>query len=253
MNTSHDNQETRYRCALAVTLRRKAADVELLTTHVGASGAFLRCEASPPTHSLVRLAFTLPEVADRLEVSACASAIVTPAEATDRYPGFDARFVGLSGSPKERWDALLRRLRREQPEGKGATLVLARPSYVDRFQRRGLIALDAPLRPATSQDLRELVEGQVLGGALFVPTEVAIVVGATLNVQLLHPITGDVFPLEGVVKRRVTAPLPGVHVALTGLTDEIRGGLQEFVDSVLVVADYDVELLEPPVLRARGT
>jgi hypothetical protein len=158
--------------------------------------------------------------------------------------------VGLSGLPRERWDQLLRRLRREHPDGQGSTLVLARPSYVDRFQRRGLVALDTPLRPTNGRQLRELVEGQILHGALFVPTDMAIVVGATVNVQLLHPITGDEFPLEGVVRRRDAAPA-GVHVELTGLTEEIREGLQEFVDSVVVVADYDVEVLAPAALRVR--
>lgn len=244
-------EETRYRCALAVTVRRRTQDVEALTTNVGTGGAFVRSEASPPRSSLVRLVFTLPGTTSRLEVSACVADVVEPAAALDTYPGFDARFVGLSGAPKEQWDSLLRGLRRDGLNDRSSTLVLARPSYVDRFQRRGLVALETPLRVANQDELRALVDQQVRKGALFVPTAMAIVVGASINVQLMHPVTGDEFPLEGVVRRREQGSRPGVHVELTPLGPETSAGLDEFLDSVLVVADYDVEILDGAVLRVR--
>lgn len=248
--------ERRFPAAVAVTLRKQGQDQELLTSHVSYGGAFVQASHTPPMNSLVRLVFTLPPDQAKVAMSACVSQVALSESVADRQPGFGVRFVGLSGEPKERWERLIRSLHavvpRDRDEGKAVPVVLARPSYVDRFLRKGRLALDLPLMPESPEKLARLVESQILQGTLFVPTKVALVVGAHVTVQLAHPLLlEETFPLEGTVRRRETAPEAGVMVELTYLPPEVRQGLEEFMTSVLVVEEYDVDIFAAPSVTTR--
>src|SRR5687767_12566724 len=119
--------EKTYRCELAVTLRKRSENLELLTSEIGFGGAFVRTSSPPPLNSLVRLAITLPVDEATLDLSAHVTEIVSPAEAANHYPGFAARFVALNGPVKQRWEALVQSVRgMVSPR----TISFARPSYV---------------------------------------------------------------------------------------------------------------------------
>jgi Tfp pilus assembly protein PilZ len=236
-----------YRCALAVALKRRGGDAEVLTSQVSFGGVFVRIDQPPPLGSLVRIVLTLPDEAN-LAVSAHTTEIVDPVLAPDRYPGFFAKFLAFSGSPKERWEGFVQTLSRDRVDLLTTTLVLARPSYVERFRRNNALAVDVPFRPMTVQELSLIVGMEVLNGSLFVPTELGLMVGANVNVQLVHPLSEQVFPLLGNVIGRKTTGVRGVDVAFAPISSETREGLLEFVDSVLLIQEYDIDVLTGPLL-----
>jgi hypothetical protein len=244
-------EERRYRCAVPVTLRRRGTDLALLTSEVSFRDAFVRTTDAPPANSLVRLVFTLPPDDAKITLSAHVTRVIAADAVQDHYPGFIARFVGLDGPVKARWEALVQELRREHSESEDTTVVFAPLEYVDRFQRKAPAAGDLWLRPSTVEELDSLVRGDIPGGAVFVPLASGTP-GTNVTVQLVHPITESAFPLEGVVKRPGTGGHPGgVTVGLSPLTDQSRVELQEMVDSVVVLEDYDIELFEEPSVRQR--
>jgi hypothetical protein len=243
--------EPRFRCAVPVTLRRKGTDLGLLTSEVSFRDAFVRTTSAPPVNSLVRLVFTLPPDDAKITLSAHVISVVTTVDNADHYPGFLARFVGLDGPPKTRWEALVQSLRGEDLRAADTTVVYAPMSYVDLFQAQGPAAGDLWLKPASLEDLDRIVREEVPSGSILVADAKPIAPGTNVTLQLVHPVTEASFALEGVVRRRGADAREGVLVGLTPLTYERRVELSEMAESVVVLEDYDIELYEEPVLSKR--
>ncbi len=247
MSAGAKSTPVRFRCALPVTLRKRSGALELLTSDVGFRDAFVRTDAPPPCGSLVRLDFVLPPDGAVVSISAAVEAIVPASPDAAHYPGFLARLIGLDGPPKARWEALVQSLREHHPDATRTTVVFARRSYVDRFQQRGLPSLTLRYRPPSVEGLTVAVETAVAGGLLSVPTSMAIVLGAPVELQLEHPITEERVSLPGTVKRRDTA-VGTVGIALEPQSDEAARDLREFADSVVVLEEYDVDVRSSPTL-----
>jgi hypothetical protein len=236
----------RFRCALPVTLRRRSQDLELLTGDVSLSGAFVRSSDCPPKNSLIRLVFTLPPDDTKLTVSGSVLHVVSSADRNpNEYPGFAVQFVGFAGPAKERWEQLVRPLSRDPGAERKKTLVFAAPTYVERFRSAGPVTAELELRPTMDQ-LQALVGQEIPGGTLFVPSAAAVAPGASVVVRVVHPLAQESFPLEGTARRPDGDAAQGVDVRLVELTAEGREALVAFRDSVMVVDDYDIEVLEAP-------
>ncbi len=176
--------------------------------------------------------------------------VVVPDGVEEHYPGFAARFVALDGAVKDRWESLVYKLRRDHRESGAKTVMFARPSYVARFQLTAPVVDDIRLVPDSLEELERIIREDIPAGTLFIPTATSVVLGANVSVKLVHPITRDVVPLEGIVRRRGAGAQAGVLVGLAKLSMDVRVGLQELLDSVVVLEDYDVELYEEPTLTA---
>jgi hypothetical protein len=239
----------RFRCALPVTLRKRSQDLELLTADVSLTGVFVRSSDCPPKNSLIRLVFTLPPDDVTLTVSGMVLHVVSSADRNpNEYPGFAVQFVGFSGPAKDRWEQLVRPLSRDPGAERKKTVVFAKPSYMQRFRSKGPVALELELRP-TVDELGKLVDLEIPGGTVFVPTDVAVSPGTNVIVRVMHPLlVEESFPLEGTA-RRPDGKARGVDVRLVELTAEARTALADFRDSVMVVDDYDIEVLEAPQVR----
>lgn len=243
--------DQRYRCALAVALRRRGTDEQLLTSDVSFRGAHVRTDTPPPMNSLVRLVFTLPPDDARLALSAHVTRLVGKDDGQGEYPGFVVRFVGLDGAVKERWESLISWLRSEHAQSVRRTVTFARPSYVRLFQQKASAAVDLWMRPVSVEELLELIEREIPQGHVLIPTTAKVAPGLNVTVRLVHPITEDVFALPGVVRRRGEARSgDGVLVALEPLSPDVLAGLTEMAESVVVLEDYDVELYEEPSLES---
>jgi hypothetical protein len=238
--------ERYYHCALPVTLRRRGEDLRLLTSEVSFKDAFVRTTEPPPVNSLVRLVFTLPPDDAKIAISAHVARVVAADSGEEHYPGFAARFVALDGPVKDRWESLVWILRREHREAGATTVTFARPSYIARFQLQAPVVDDIRLTPASVEELVRIVTEEIPTGTIFIQTSTSVVLGANVCVQLVHPITAEAFPLEGVVRRRGAGAQPGVLIGLAKLPMDARVGLQELLDSVVVLEDYDIELYEEP-------
>lgn len=244
-------EEKRYRCAVPVTLRRRGTDQPLLTSEVSFRDAFVRTDDPPPQNSLVRLVFTLPPDDAKVALSAHVIKVIGGAAVHDHYPGFVAKFVGMDGPVKVRWEALIQALRREYADSADTTVVFAAVDYVDIFQKKAPAAGDLWLKPPTVDELDRIMK-DIHAGTVFVPWTSPVTPGANITIQLVHPLTQAIFPLDGVVKRPGTAPHrpgeEGVSVGLSPLSDQARVELQEMADSVVIVEEYDVELFDDPTV-----
>ncbi len=222
--------------------------MELLTGDVSLNGAFVRATECPPKNSLVRLVFTLPPDDTKVTVSSTVVHTVSVAEGNpNEYPGFAVQFMGFSGPAQERWEELVRPLSREPGAERKKTRVFAPPSYVQRFQSTAPSALDLELAP-TAAEFDAVIDGEIPHGTLFVPTDAFVPPGANVIVRLVHPLSQEWFPLAGTARRPDGAVMNGVDVRLTELTREALAALAEFRDSVMLLSDYDIEVLEAPTV-----
>jgi hypothetical protein len=250
MNSDTLQGELRFRCAVPVTLRKKGTDLALLTSEVSFRDAFVRTGDAPPVNSLVRLVFTLPPDDAKITLSAHVTSVVKPDGNPDHYPGFVAKFVGLDGIAKERWEDLIQSLRGDEMGAKDTTVVFAPLSYVDLFQSRGPAAGDLWLQPASVEELERIVREEIPSGTVLIPSAAAVTPGANVTIQLMHPVTQVVFAIEGVVRRRGPGAQEGVLVGVAPLSHERSVELTEMAESVIVLEDYDVELYDEPVLSS---
>jgi hypothetical protein len=243
--------EQRFRCALAVTLRRRGTDEHLLTSDVSFRGAYIRTGSPPPANSLVRLAFTLPPDDAKITISAHVARVAMHDDARDQYPGFVARFVGLDGPVKERWERLISWVRTEHGHSVRKSVSFARPSYVRLFQQKAPSGDDVWMLPDSVEELQRIIREEVPTGTVVAKVAAKVSPGVNVTVRLVHPITEAVVMLPGVVRRRgdeVPAD-DGVPISLLPLTDALRGALTEMDESVVVLEDYDVELYSEPSLE----
>lgn len=242
--------ERRFHCALPVTLRRRGEDLHLLTSDVTFKDAFIRSTAPPPLNSLVRLVFALPPDDTKLALSAHVTDVVPAEGSAERYPGFAVRFVALDGAAKDLWEGLVWRLKRDHREAAATTVMFARPSYVARFQLGAPVADDIRLAPGSVEELARIINEEIPTGTLVIPTAAPTVLGANVRVEIVHPITDDVVPLEGVIRRRGAGAQAVVMVGLAKISMDLRIALQELLDSVVVLDEYDVELYEDAAVTA---
>jgi hypothetical protein len=236
-----------FRCALAVILKKRTENLELLTSEISFAGAFVRTTAPPPLNSLVRLLVTLPPDDMVLDVSAHVTEIVGPTGDAEHYPGFAARFVALNGPVKRRWETLVQSVRSTVS---ARTITFARPSYVMRLQLKEPTS-QLRYRPSTFEELATLIEEQIPAGSFFVPTTDPVVLGSNVKVTIVHPITEDTLELPGSIVRNGSGA-PGALVRLAPLDDATRALVKEFADSVVVHVDYDVSLFDEAALSERG-
>ena len=218
--------ELRFRCAVPVTLRRRGTDLNLLTSEVSFRDAFVRTTSAPPVNSLVRLVFTLPPDSAQIALSSHVTGVVGEGNA-DHYPGFVARFVGLDGAAKQRWEALVQSLRGAELGAADTTVVFAPLSYVDLFQSQGPAAGDSLAPAGVRRGLDRIVRDEVPSGAVFIPTATPLTPGSNVTIQLLHPVTQAVFAIEGVVQPPRARLQEGVVVGVAPLSPERSAALTE--------------------------
>ena len=248
------SEERFYRCSLPVTLRRRGADLHLITSDISFQGAFIRTEEAPPLNSLVRVCFTLPPDDTTLALSAHTVQVVKPGSTTNQYPGFGAHLVGMNGDIKARWESLVWSLKREHKQSVHTTVNFARPSYLSlvRQQQKTKVPEGATLRwlPESVEMLARIVREDIPSGTIFVAaTGTTTPPGTKVCVELVHPITAEILALPGVIRRRGgVGAADGVLVALSPVSAELSLALTDMADSVCVVPDYDIDLFARPSL-----
>jgi hypothetical protein len=215
--------------ALKLTVAWGRREFAALSEDVSFGGLALRTPAQPPERELVGLRMTLPS--DGLDLHARGMVVRRLAPAPGGVAGLGVRLYALSGAERERWVGFVRSLGSSSPRAPLAALA----GRTLPGERRRAVRLQ--LRFATVTELEALCVRDVSKGGLVVDTGLALPPGTPVRLSLLHPGSGEQFPLDAVVRWRATGPRPGVGLELTSLTGLRRAELVEFVRSELPVDD----------------
>lgn len=239
---SRTNARLLVRMPLTVFVGKRSCPVQ--SEQIWTGGLLVRCDLPVPPRQLVKLQIETPPEGERVSLNAMVDS-VRPA-APGVAPALTLSLYGNGGAPLDRWNALLNEIRARFPDAASHPVVTAQvapstPDAVHRHHVRFFAAFE--VRVATVDELMTLVTGDISRGGLFLRTRRAVATGDLLQLDLVHPISGDVFPLRGVVRRRVSdGEASGLGVELVDLDAERQKALWEFVSSGL--PDVEIDLVE---------
>lgn len=227
-------REQRYPVRIPILLRIGQRTVEEVTEDVSHSGVFVSTDLEIRPGQLVHVSIVLPPRG----ASLTAPAMLVRSGAGK---GVGLSFYGVGRQEQDIWDHFIAYLR-SLPAISGRATRLAVGSRFEPVVARNQ-AHEAVLRVEvrTVEDLLQIYERDVARGSLFVLTDEAFDVGTPIGLQLLHPNTGDVFEVSGVVTRHVSEHgISGLALDFFGLNAERKQRLYEFIyDGIADLFDED--------------
>lgn len=241
--------DARIPAVVAVVLRSGKRRLHLESADVGMGGLFVVTSEDLPIRQLVRVEMILPS--DGRPFAATGWLVHRRPQAGD-VAGLGVQFYGLGKDEQQRWDRFVERTRLGTPPTPTMLEVarVPRGSLVPRrFTRDAAQSAVVRVEFPSSEELRTALLRDLPRGAIFFLSADALGVGDRVGLELVHPATGDVFELEGRVRRRVADDaIRGLEVKLA-VDDERRARFTEFVLDPLDPPD---DALDPPDDSAPG-
>ena len=246
--------DVRFALALPLALRSGKRRLQLTSGDVSLGGLFAVTDENLPLRQLVRVELVLPSdgrpfaatgwVVHQRPLPARDASLRrttvgegTVGEATVGETGAEAagvgvQFYGLGREEQARWDAFIERARFGAAPAPPMLEVarLPRGTLVPRrFARDAAQSAVIRVEFASDDDLRTALLRDVPRGAMFFLSDADLAVGDRVGVEVVHSATGDVFELEGRVRRRVLdQSIRGLEVKLA-IDEERRARFAEFV------------------------
>jgi acetolactate synthase-1/3 small subunit len=109
-----------------------------------------------------------------------------------------------------------------------------------RFRRH---PLRLEVRLASVDELAKLWTVDISRGGMSIETEQEIEIGVKIQVRLVHPVSGEIFPLQAIVRRHIALPhFRGLGIEFLDVDEETRKDLGEFIHGESdVLSDRDVD------------
>ena len=225
-------RDRRYPFRLKVVVAYGKNDLQGETEDVSYTGLSIRTVSRLGERQFVRLRVLVPTDGGDLTLTGMVTRSAPPSDGGLARAG--VQFYGLAPDTRERWNRIIRLAAHgSAPEGPPAAAPEREPA--PRTYPRYAAALNVRLH--TVADLEALYTLNVSRGGLFVRTRLPLDVGTLVKVSVVHPRTGDQFPLDAIVRRRADAPEPGLGLELVGVTDERRDAFFEFVRSTVPIEE----------------
>lgn len=154
-----------------------------------------------------------------------------PANARDGRRGVGVQFYGLGRQSTERWASFIDHLRTRSPGTEERFVAIAKVRPVDAaFLRTDKQVGTLRVEVESVRALVTMLAHDLEKGSMFLACSADAFVDDELLLQIVHPISEDVFELVGRVRRVVKdGRLRGLDVELTGCDDERRERFDEFV------------------------
>ncbi len=151
--------------------------------------------------------------------------------ARDGRRGVGVQFYGLGRESIERWAAFIDHLRTNWPSTEERFVTFAVTTPVDAaFLRTDRQVGTLRVEVESVRALATLLTRDLARGSIFLACSADAFVDDELLLQIVHPISEDVFELAGKVRRVVKdGGLRGLEVELCGCDDERRERFDEFV------------------------
>jgi Tfp pilus assembly protein PilZ len=210
-------------------------------------GVFVRTDMPLPERQLVRLRVTLPPAGVELNAMGMVTRRLGPG--SDRAPGVGIQFYAMGPEERERWHGFVRYVSALDAAQPGTAPAAPAPDTVRRRDPRYAVRLQVRLQ--TMDELELLYTRNVSKGGLFLGTTLQLPQGTSVRVSVVHPKTGEQFPLDAVVRWCAVSPHAGLGLEFTGTTEQRRDEFFDFirseipVEEVVYVAQNDPRLDSP--------
>lgn len=244
-------KDRRYPFHVKVVLVSGRSEVVAQTEDVSFKGVFVRTDTPLPERHLLRLKFTLPPEGDDLALTGMVARSI-PAK-DGKAPGAGIQFYGAAPVDLERWNQFIRHVAAGAPAPAPAAAPVFPPGTPDAVHRRFpryAAALKVNLKDLG--ELEELYTQNVSKGGLFVGTALDLPPGTALKLSVMHPTTGEPFPLEAVVRWRAAPPHAGLGLELLHMDERRREAFFDFVRSEIPFEEVTFVSEGDPRLVASG-
>lgn len=247
-------RDVRYIVPVAVTLFLAKRWIEAEAADVSHGGMFVLLEErlnGPWTPDapedllfagqLVRVEVVLPPTLDPFT----ATARLVHQRATlarDERRGVGVQFYGIGTESQDRWAAFIEHVRTSYPASDERMVTLANAEALDATYLRSKNQVGAlRVEVATVRDLVTMSKRDVARGNIFLVSRALAFAGDELVLQIVHPLTDDVFELAGKVRRVVEdGRLRGLDLELLGCDGERKLRFEEFVyDAMAPIFDEE--------------
>ncbi len=248
-------RDVRYMVALPVLLVLPHRRIQAEAVDVAHGGMFVltpeqlitgpAAEDALVVGRLIRVEMALPTLTNIF----CASAKLVhrrPALARDERRGAGVQFYGLGRENQARWDAFIEYVRMQYPgsEERSATLATAEPvdaSYLRTSAQVGTLRVEV----RHVRDLLTMLRRDLKSQRIFLTSRAKAFIGDELAINVVHPLTEDVFELRGQVRRIVDdGGLRGLELDLLACDAARCERFEEFIYDAMAPM-FDDELIEP--------
>ncbi len=234
--------EERYKIALPVRLTTGRRTVHLATDDVSYHGLFLRTDTPPDLRELVRLSVDLP-TGVTVTLHGMAVHVVRPGDPRGRLPGVGVQFYAVDRNTLSTWSTMVRELARRR-------IALAPALAPEEHRRLPRYAAELDLKVRSLDELYALSSRDVSEGGMFIVTNLDLALDEVIQIHVVHPEAGTVFPLDARVCRQQYHPARGLGVEFLDMTPARREAFFEFVRGSIVLDDVWLTIDVPLELSA---
>jgi hypothetical protein len=236
-------RDTRYEIRFPAQVRHERRTDSFFTEDVSFSGVFFRTDTPPPLRRLVTLRLVLPPGATALHAHGMVVHVVERDNVFERVPGFGVQLYALDNPTRTIWHQFVRDaasccpISPYPPMSPSANIAVT-------SKRDGGVRQTVVLHVVAEsiEELRRLCEIDIVQGRMFVATELEVVEGMHVVVNVAHPETGDTFLLDAVVRLRRMggrgAPR-GVEVEMVGMDRERRAQVLDFAHGGIIIGEVE--------------
>ncbi|HUH03035.1 MAG TPA: PilZ domain-containing protein [Kofleriaceae bacterium] len=238
-------REPRFRLQIPVQLRLGKQIIDLVTEDVSFSGMFLRTDQPPPQRGLVKVDVPVDGELQPIPLVAMVVHSISPSPDSRRIPGAGLQLYGVGGEVRDRWARFILSLRQRHQDAASRPVRVEVSSVtppVEPINRRHVrFAAVLAVRSKTLDELVTTYTRDISQGGTFLTTDVPLIAGDDLYLELIHPESGNAFGLQCIVKRKVR---DGVGVEFSDLDEQRRELFWRFVEPVIELDDGDLVLLD---------
>jgi hypothetical protein len=231
--------DERVAAEVPVVVRLGKRRLDLVTGDVSHGGLFVRTEESLDLRQLVRVELIL--TTDGKGFTAMGWLVhARPLDGKDRGAGVGVQFYGVGREEQTRWDGFVAEMRAQtwlRNVPRDATP--ARGFAVPREHKRDAAHVAViRVKYASLADLGTMLARDVERGALFFATDqIGLAVGDRVGLEIVHPLNGDVFEIDGRIRRVVDDQrVRGLEVKIA-MDEERRRRFGEFASDPLSAED----------------
>lgn len=226
-----ERRTTRYLIRFPVRLGIGDHVLELQTQNISLDGIFVRCGALPHVGAEVACEMRLPFGLGTTVLSGRVIHLVMPSNTVGRVPGLGIGWAEGQEPAKERWRdflhqviALYHGLSDEQ------RLKLINEVGVEaRYNTRTDATLK--IRFKDVDQLTSVYTHDISAGGLFMITDRDFIIGTQIQIEAVHPRTGESFPMKGAIRwMGIKEGQRGAGVELVLLDDDARSDFWKFVN-----------------------
>ena len=238
-------REPRYPARLPLILKLGSTRHEVITDDVSYRGLFVCTDTPPALRQLISLEATLPPTDTAFQSHGMICFVRGVDNPKGEPPGVGIQFYAQGGADKKAWERFIEHVKAGNVVGRPRTENdAAKPAPVRRRHPR--YSLRLAVRPRTLKDLEILYTRDISRGGMFLVTGDKLPAeGSPLALEVHHPKSAHVFPLDAVV-RRVNKEAPvGIGVEFVEMNDARREEFLLFIrDEIELLKFDDIELID---------